>query len=161
MKLKNYFPAIILIGFGLYYFLGDSSILFLKQYIGFPAILLIIGVAFLIQAYKGGHTDSILPGVIFTGIALQLHFSEALQSYSEIGKFLFIVAAGLFLQTMKSKAGMLPVVLMFSLSLLLLFEQFLFGASGFPKFVITGTLSFSLEPLLLAVTGVILLFFKR
>lgn len=161
MKLKNFFPAIILIGFGLYYFLGESSLLILKQYIGFPAILLIIGIAFLIQAYKGGHSDSILPGVIFTGIALQLHFSEALQSYSEIGKFLFIISVGLFLQTMKLKAGLLPVVLMFSLSLLLLFEQFLFGASGFPKFIITDTVTFSLEPLLLIVTGIVLLFFKK
>ncbi|MGG0287420.1 DUF5668 domain-containing protein [Peribacillus butanolivorans] len=122
MKTQRIFPGIVLIGFGLYFFLEHSQIEIFPGFFSWPTLLCIVGIAFLIQAYSGNEFDSILPGVILLGFGAHFHIVENLDIWPDnIGIFILIISLGFILRARKTKSGMLHGMILFIISILILF----------------------------------------
>ncbi|MGV3465158.1 MAG: LiaI-LiaF-like domain-containing protein, partial [Heyndrickxia sp.] len=61
MKNQKVFAGIILLGFGFYFYLSQNHLELFKEYITWPSLLIIIGIAFLVQGYNGKNYEAILP----------------------------------------------------------------------------------------------------
>jgi putative Mn2+ efflux pump MntP len=156
MKKRGIFSGIILIGFGLYFLLERFSLF--SSFHTWPTLLLIIGIAFLGQAYIGKDYHAILSGVVFTGIGVHFHLSSRLSSWpDDISALTFIVAIGLFMQYVKTKQALLPTILLFALSVIFLFSQPLqqaFTSVTFDSLI-------HIWPLAFILLGLYLLFVKK
>ncbi|GKU81467.1 LiaI-LiaF-like domain-containing protein [Niallia sp. NCCP-28] len=134
MKSQKLFSGIILIGFGLYFLLKEFNIPLFADFYTWPTLLLIVGIAFLIQGYRGNDYSSILPGVILAGFGLHFHLINKLAIWPDhTGSFILIIALGFILQNQKSGQGLLNGMLFLLLAILLLFFQDIIQSLGFLK----------------------------
>lgn len=119
---QRIFPGIILIEFGLYFFLQQSAFIWVKPYLGWPALLLMTGVAFLVQGYKGD--GGILPGVVLTGFGLHFYVVDYIGWWAnDTGVFILIIALGFLLQYQKTGSGLLHGILFLLLAAITLFYE--------------------------------------
>lgn len=122
MKKQYLFPGIILIGFGLYFFLEHSGIEVFPGFYSWPTLLCIVGAAFLLEAYSGGEPNSILPGVILFGFGIHFHVAENLELWPDnIGIFILIISLGFILRARKTNSGMVHAMVLFFIAILTLF----------------------------------------
>lgn len=122
MKRKQFFPGIILIGFGAYFFMQQSQITLFDQFYKWPTLLIIVGIAFLFQGYGAKDHESILPGVILTGFGIHFHVAGKLEIWPDhIGSFILIIALALLLRYQKTRDGFFQGVLFLIIAVLLLF----------------------------------------
>ena len=159
-KGQQLFPGIVLIGFGLFFFLDGTPIQkFLPLFI-WPTMLAILGIAFLIQGYGAKEYESIIPGVLFLGLGIHFYISQRYQvQFDHIGVIILMLALGFFLRHQKTKSGLFYGWLFFILAIFRLF---------YGEFVVwLGRLGKSLEqldsfwPILLIASGVFVFLFKR
>lgn len=124
MKRKRFFPGIVLIGFGVYFFLQQMQISLFEGFFSWPTLLFIIGVAFLFQAYGTKDDGAILPGVILTGFAVHFHVAGRMEFWPDhIGALLLIISLGFLLQYQKTGEGLLQALLFLIISSLFLFYE--------------------------------------
>jgi hypothetical protein len=122
MKNQRIFPGVILIGFGAYFFLEQSQTTFFQEYLSWPTLLMIVGIAFLFQGYMAKDYEAILPGVVLTGFGLHFNVVNRLEIWpNHIGTFILIIALGFLLRYQKVKAGLFQGLLFLVLSIFLLF----------------------------------------
>lgn len=160
MKSQKLFSGIILIGFGLYFLLKEFNIQFFADFYTWPTLLIIVGIAFLIQGYRGNDYSNILPGVIFTGFGLHFHLVNKLDIWPDhIGTFILIIALGFLLQNQKSGQGIVNGMLFLLLAILLLFYQDIIQSLGFLKLE-DNTVSIII-PILFLLTGSYYLFIQK
>ncbi|MCP3741250.1 LiaI-LiaF-like domain-containing protein [Rossellomorea sp. BNER] len=160
MKHQKIFPGIILVGFGLYFYLESSNILLFREFYTWPTLLIIVGLAFLGQGYKGREYEAILPGTILVGFGLHFHIVNKLTIWPDhIGTFILIISLGFLLRYQKTGAGLFQGVLFLSLSIFLLFYEHVMKWIG----VIEGSFSIAWEfwPIIFIVLGVYLLLRKK
>jgi hypothetical protein len=160
LKKHSIFPGIILIGIGGYFLLQQLSITFFTGFFTWSTIIIIIGIALLVQAYVSNDYSNILPGVILTGFGLHFHpFNQLALWPKNSGMLIFVIALGFILRSFKTKANMVQGILLMALALLLLnYSSFLnwLGVFG------TGS-SFMIRfwPIILIAIGFYLLFIKK
>ncbi|WP_019154715.1 LiaF transmembrane domain-containing protein [Robertmurraya massiliosenegalensis] len=160
MKNQRIFPGIILVGFGGYFFLEQSTITVFEGLHTWPTLLIIVGLAFLFQGYLAKDHEAILPGVILTGFGLHFHVINHLTIWpNSIGAFILIIALGFLLRYQKVGAGLFQGLLFLVLAILLLFNEKIMGWLGFLENGVTSILTY--WPLLLIVIGGYLLFVKK
>ncbi|WP_110927107.1 LiaF transmembrane domain-containing protein [Bacillus massiliglaciei] len=122
MKSQKIFSAVILIGFGLYFFLQHSHIEIFAGFYSWPTLLCITGLAFLLQAYKEKEHSSILPGIVLFGFGLHFHISGLFELWpGDIAAFMLILALGTILQARKLKASMLYGIIFIIIAVVALF----------------------------------------
>lgn len=122
MKNQRIFPGIILIGFGLYFYLQQSNFSFFESFERWPTLLVIVGLAFLFQGYWAKDYEAILPGVILAGFGLHFYIIERFEIWpNSIGAFILIIALGFLLRYQKVGAGLFQGILFLVLAILLLF----------------------------------------
>lgn len=160
MKGQRIFPGIILIGFGLYFYLQQSSYSFASTFLLWPTLLLIIGAAFLAQGYWARDYESIFPGVILVGFGIHFHVVNKLTIWpNNIGILILIIALAFLLRYQKTGNGMFQGALFLVISILLLFYETVmawFGILGEGVMLITN-----FWPILLVIIGLGLLVWKR
>ncbi|OXS80561.1 hypothetical protein [Domibacillus enclensis] len=152
---QRMFPGILLIGFGLYFFLQQSAFTWVKPYLGWPALLLITGISFLVQGLKE-EGSGILPGVVLTGFGLHFYVVDYLGWWAnDTGVFILIIAVGFLLQHQKTGHGLLNGILFLFLAAITLFygtiKQWLGPLESFWQF----------WPLVLIAIGGYLLFVQK
>lgn len=160
MKNQRIFPAIILLGFGAFFFLQQNEINFFKGYDTWPTLFIILGIAYLFQGYIAKDYEAILPGIIFTGFGLHFHITERLNLWpNSIGIFILIIALGFLLRYQKVGAGLFQGVIFLVLAILLLFYEKIVGWLG----ILEGGISdiWKFWPVLLIGYGVFLLLVKK
>ncbi len=107
MKNQRYFSGIIFIGFGGYFLLQHTNIVFLQQFSGWPSLLMIVGAALLGQGYIGHENELVFPGVILFGFGLHFFVVTYLHIWSDhIGIFILIIALAYILKYQKTGAGL-------------------------------------------------------
>ena len=117
MKNQRIFPGIILVGFGIFFFWQQTNISLFSEFITWPTLLMIVGIAFLCQGYSGKDYESILPGVILTGFGVHFHVVNRLSiGLDSIGMFILIIALGFFLRYQKIRNGLFQGILFLALS---------------------------------------------
>ncbi|WP_018660928.1 LiaI-LiaF-like domain-containing protein [Heyndrickxia acidiproducens] len=160
MKSRKIFPAIILIGFGLYFYLQRYEQSGFQEYFTWPTLLIIVGLAFLGQGYWGRESESILPGVILVGFGLHFHVAGKVAIWPDnIGIFILIIALGFLLRYQKTGDGIFYGILFLALSVLLLFSDKAIAWFGLFENHVTSLVNF--WPAVLVVIGLYLLLFKR
>ena len=158
MKLRM-FPGILLLGFGCYFFIDDwmPEWSFLQSW---PTLLVIIGLAFLGQAYIGKDYESIIPGVIVTGIGVHFHVVSQLSLWaSHLGVFVLVIALGFLLYYQKKRDGLIIGLAFLILAIFLLFSDKAATGIGFLETSIASIQRF--WPFVFIILGLILLFFKK
>ncbi|MCT8137483.1 hypothetical protein H1D32_06845 [Anaerobacillus sp. CMMVII] len=73
MKRQGIFPGVLLVSVGLIFLLQNYGIPFVNYIFSWPSILVIIGLAFLFQAYIGKDYHSIFTGVLLVGLGIHFH----------------------------------------------------------------------------------------
>jgi len=160
MKNQKVFAGIILLGFGFYFYLSQNHLELFKEYITWPSLLIIIGIAFLVQGYNGKNYESILPGVIFTGFGLHFHIVNKLSIWpNNMGIFLLIISLGFLLQYQKTRNGLFQGMLFLILSIILLFYDKVIGTLGLLQNRVANFWKYS--PIALIIIGLILLIKKK
>lgn len=160
MKRQNLFPSMILIGFGLYFFFQHTNVSFQFPLFSWPTIIIIVGVAFLIQAYIGKDFEAIIPGILFAGLGIHFHLVQYKHiQLDHIGIIILFIALGFFLRYQKTKTGLFYGWLFLILAFIQLFYDQILSWLGIIE---TKSLNFvSLWPIILILAGVYLFFFKR
>jgi hypothetical protein len=161
LKNQRILPGIILIGFGTYLFLQQLAIGFLLPLLTWPTLVIIFGVAFLAQGYSERVYESILPGVIMTGIGLHFHLAGKLAFWPNhtIGMFVLILSIGFFLRLQKVGTGAFAAVLFLILAFMLLFYDKMAAYLGFLQNGVS--LIWKFWPVLIILVGLYFLFRKR
>jgi hypothetical protein len=160
MKKQGIFPGIILIGLGGYFLLEQLKFPLLKAFYTWPTLLIIIGVAFLAQAYSSKAYQSIVPGFILLGLGLHFHFSSLFYFWPDHwAMFTLIIGFAFLLRYQRTKEGLFPALLLIILSILALFYHEVIGWIGW-----VGSIVALIEkywPLALIGAGIYLLFIKK
>ncbi|MCI1593488.1 LiaI-LiaF-like domain-containing protein [Heyndrickxia oleronia] len=160
MKNQKIFPGLILLGFGLYFYLEHSQINILMEYLTWPTLLIIVGIAFLGQGYGGKDYEAILPGVILTGFGIHFHIVNRLSIWPDhIGIFILIISLGFLLRYQRTGNGLFHGVLFLIISIILLFYNEVLQWLGLLENKAGNIIN--LWPFLLIILGIYLLFFKR
>lgn len=160
MKKKTIFSGFILIFFGLFYYLQRYEISFLEHLSSWPTLLIVVGLAFLLQAYFARDDYSIFPGVILTGFGLHFYLIDQVSTWpDDVGIFIFIIGFGLLLQHRKTGVGLFFGFLFLVLSIVMLFYNNVIEWTD--KLTYDMTPIFDLWPFLFIFSGIYLLFFKR
>lgn len=157
---RQIFPGIVLIGFGLYFFLQKFTTPIPVYVFSWPTILLIVGVALLIQAYRGGEFQLIVPGVLLVGLGVHFHLAQQRNiQFDLIGVIILFLALGFFLAAKKTKSSAIYSWIFVGVALIQLFNAKLFS---FLQLTPEQIDSFqSLWPIILIIIGSFLFFFKK
>ncbi|MBT2754559.1 hypothetical protein J7E71_01195 [Mesobacillus foraminis] len=122
MKNQRIIPGIILIGFGIYYYLQQAEYTMFSDFQTWPTLMVIAGTAFLVQGYWGKDYEAIFPGVILFGFGMHLHIVDKLEVWPDhMGAFILIMALGFLLRYQKTGTGLFNGILFLILAGLLLF----------------------------------------
>lgn len=160
MRKQHIFPGIILIGFGLYFFLQQEQITVLEPFYSWPSLLIIVGLAFLCQGYFAKDYEAILPGTILAGFGIHFHIVDYFSLWpNHIGVFILIISLGFLLRYQKLKTGLFHGLLFLSISILLLFYNRVINWLGQLESSVKEIWNF--WPILLIGIGLFLLIFKK
>jgi hypothetical protein len=160
MKNQRIFPGIILIGFGLYFYLQQKNILLFQDFYNWPTLLALVGVAFLCQGYGAKDYEAILPGTILVGFGIHFHVADRFDVWIDhIGIFVLIIALGFLLRHQKTRHGLFQGILFLCLSIILLFYNKVTEWLG----LIEGGVASAWEfwPIILVAIGLFLLMKKK
>ncbi|PLR75482.1 hypothetical protein CU633_20720 [Bacillus sp. V3-13] len=160
MKNQRIFPGIILIGFGVYFYLQQSQFTLFQEFYTWPTLLMIVGIAFLGQGYGARDYEAILPGVILVGFGLHFHVVNRLEIWPDhIGTFILVIALGFLLRYQKAGNGLFQGFLFLALAALLMFYDKI--ARWFGLLENSVSLAWRFWPAVLVLIGVYMLFFKK
>ncbi|MDQ0351175.1 signal transduction histidine kinase [Alkalibacillus filiformis] len=159
MKQPKSFLAIILIGFGIYFLIQQYHIPFISQFNTWPSILVIIGTAFIFNAYGNRQYDNIVPGVILFGLGI--HFHALYYSANWIdhwGMYTLIIGIAFILRAQKTSQGTVIGIVLIILSFIALTSFAMPSWFGWFDYMFNMIEQF--WPILLIIFGFILLFKK-
>ncbi|MFD1358382.1 hypothetical protein ACFQ4X_10745 [Fictibacillus halophilus] len=157
MKQQSKFSGFILIGIGLFFFAIQMNIEVIQPYLTWPTLILIIGLALLIQAGSGKDSASLFSGVFLTGLGIHFHAVSKIPSWPEPLQMITLLTGIAFLiQYKKAKDGLIPGLLLTSLSLWLIFFN-----NNTPSVESIFAKAESFWPIILMVLGAYFIFFKK
>ncbi|MFZ3588357.1 LiaI-LiaF-like domain-containing protein [Bacillus sp. DJP31] len=160
LKKQGVFPGIILIGIGIYFLLDQLHFPALSMFYSWPTLLIIIGVAFLSQAYTSRDYQNIVPGFILVGLGVHFHLLELVSFWPDHwAMFTCIIGIAFLLRYQQTKSGLLPGIVLLLLSILALFYHEVIGWLGWVGTIVE--LAEHYWPIGLILVGVYLLFFKK
>lgn len=126
MKNETYFSSVIFIGLGLFLLLQPYHIPFMENLFSWPTLLLIVGIAFLIQAYAGKEYGTIIPGVVLTGIGVHYHIIAHFDiNPNHTGVIILLVALGYLLRYVKTGIGLFQGLIFLAVAIFLLFVHYI------------------------------------
>lgn len=159
MKHRGVFPGILLIGIGTYFLLRQLNFPFIEQAFTWPTLLLIIGLAFLAQGYSADHS-SIFPGIVLTGLGIHFHAMNLFGFWPDHWAiYLLIVGIAFLLKYQKTKNGLVPGLLLFTIGILGLFYDGIIEWMGWIGKGVRWIEAF--WPAALIILGIYILFFRK
>src|SRR5699024_8097067 len=124
LKRQHTFIACVLIGIGFFYLLKQLNIDLLHDFYGWPTILMIIGIAFLINSSVNKDYSNIFTGTFLLGLGIHFHglnhYSFWLDHWSV---FVLLVGVSLIIRSIWTKYGFISGFIITVISLLILFNN--------------------------------------
>jgi hypothetical protein len=158
LKRQGVFPGVLLIGVGVIFLLQNYNIPFINYIFSWPSILVMIGLAFMFQAYIGKDYHSIFTGVLLVGLGIHFHGLQLFSFWPDHwAVFTAIIGVAFLLRYSKTKKdGLFPGIILLLISLV---------AFMYTEFInLFGSLFAYIEnfwPVALIGAGVYFLFFKK
>ncbi|MBY6035297.1 hypothetical protein KUV80_01445 [Fictibacillus nanhaiensis] len=157
MKQQNKFSGIILLGFGLFFFAMRMDIALMQPYLTWPTLVIVIGIALLMQAGSGKDLVSLFSGVFLVGLGIHFHAISKIASWPNPLQMITLLTGIAFLvQYKKAKDGLIPGLLLTLLSL-----WFIFFNSNTPSMQNIFAKVEDFWPIILMVLGAYLIFFRK
>lgn len=128
MKRQGIFPGIILIGIGLYFLLEKFNLPYMNQLLSWPTILIIIGLAFLMQSNLGEDSSSIFPGTLLLLLGIHFHAQDIIIGWpSHWAMYTLIVGLSFLFYYLKTKKdGLIIAIILIVISLIGFFSKNVF-----------------------------------
>lgn len=124
MRKQHTFIAYLLIGIGLFYLLKQLDIEMFDDFYGWPTILMILGVVFLLHSFANKDYQNIFTGVFLLGLGIHFH---GLQHYSfwfdHWAVYVLLIGVALILRSIWTKSGFVPAFIITLLALFMLFND--------------------------------------
>ncbi|WP_096202786.1 LiaF transmembrane domain-containing protein [Bacillus sp. FJAT-45350] len=120
MKRNGIFPGILLIGVGLFFLLRQLNLPYVNQLFTWPSILLVIGIAFLVQSYVGRESNSLFPGWLLFLLGLHFHFLIMFSFWPNHWAMFTVIVGLSFLMVYSrtNKDGLIPAIILLLISAL-------------------------------------------
>lgn len=160
MKKQSVFFGIMLVGLSLFLLVSRFQIPFMLKLHSWPSLLLLVGTAMIVQAYKAHDFQQLLPGMLLLTLGVHFHAVSLFPFWPKhIGMILLMIALSFLLSSRKNNTGLLQGIFLLSLSLLMMFSDQLKLWTALLEQHFNYIWKF--WPLLLLIIGLYLLFFKR
>lgn len=160
MKKQHTFIGTLLIGIGVYFLLKELHISLLNNFYTWPTILMIIGVALLLDGYIAREKESIFSGTVILGIGIHIHglmtYAHWIESWAI---YVLILSIAFLLRAQQTKKGIIPGIILLIIALFSLFSNIKPGWFYWIDFTYKFIEDF--WPLLLIGMGIYFLYFKR
>lgn len=156
LRKQHFLTAYFLIGIGIYFLLQHLNLSFFQSFYGWPTILMIIGLSFLLHSYTTKEHQSLFVGVILFGFGLHFHGLKTYDFwYDHWSIYTLIVGIAFLLRFFKTKSGFITAIILIGISILMIFSislpEWFNGIFGVVEFIET------FWPVVLIVIGVLLL----
>jgi len=160
MRKNRIFLGIVLIGFGLFYCISKWNIASLQSFNNWTTPLFITSIALLVQSFKTKEHYYIFPGIVIFGFGFHFfamnHFSFWPHHWSVL---ILFISIGMIFQSRKTRADLLPGIVLFIMGLFFLFNEQLSKMLGSLQ---TQFSSFQQYwPIIVALIGCYFLFSKK
>ncbi|WP_270179481.1 LiaI-LiaF-like domain-containing protein [Alkalihalobacillus sp. CinArs1] len=158
MKRQSVFPGVLFIGIGLYFLVQTLSLPISEQITSWQIILILIGVAMIIQGLISKEGALLFPGVLILGLGVHFYFVNKLALWPNTWGMYSLILSVAYLATYykTKKSGLIPGLLLLALSIIELLY------TGFQLWL-ASTFSFvgQFWPLALILIGVYLVVKKK
>lgn len=123
LKKRNSFIAFLLIGIGIYFLIKQLDLAFFKPFVGWPTIIAIVGISFLLHSYTSKEKHNIFVGVLLLGLGIHLHgLQNYLFWYDHWSIYTLIVGLAYLVLFFKTRKGLMPSLILIGLSLIMIFS---------------------------------------
>src|SRR5699024_990788 len=124
MKKGHLLTAYILIGLGSYFLIKQLHLSLFSSFYGWPTILIIIGISFLLHSYVVNDNGHLFAGVLLIGSGVHLHGLENYAFwYDHWSVYMLIVGLAYIALFFKSKKGLIPALILLSISLIMILSM--------------------------------------
>lgn len=124
MRRQHTFIAFLLIGLGIFYLLKQLDLPVLHDFYGWPTILMIIGLAFLMNSFINKDYQNIFTGTFLLGLGIHFHglhhYAFWLEHWSV---FVLLVGISLLTRSIWTKNGFISAVTITLFALFMLFND--------------------------------------
>lgn len=123
MKNRNSFIAYLLIALGVYFLIKQLDLMFFRPFIGWPTMIAVIGLVFLLHSYTARQDNSLFIGVILLGFGIHFHGSQNyIFWYDHWSIYTLIVGIAYFVLFLKTKKGFIKAIILLSISIIMIFS---------------------------------------
>lgn len=115
--------AYILIGLGIYFLIKQLEFVFFQPFIGWPTILAIVGISFLLHSYTAREKQNLFLGVLLIGLGVHFHGLQQYDFwYDHWSIYTLIVGISLLFRYFQTKKGLLISSLLIIISTIMIFS---------------------------------------
>ncbi len=120
LKRQSIFPGVLFIGIGLYYLAQTLSLPFSDQLMNWQVILIVIGLAMIIQGSIAKEGNMLFPGVLLLGLGVHFYFVNKLAIWpASWGMYTLILSAAYLVTYYKTKkTGLIPGLILLAISII-------------------------------------------
>ncbi|WP_347549396.1 DUF5668 domain-containing protein [Pseudalkalibacillus hwajinpoensis] len=120
MKRQSVFPGVLFIGIGLFYLIQTLNLPFSAQITNWQIILILIGIAMIIQGLIAKEGHMLFPGTLLLGLGLHLYFINKLSIWPDTwGMYALILGAAYLITYYKTKkTGLVPGLILLAIAII-------------------------------------------
>lgn len=156
MRKQHLLIAYFLIGIGVYFLIKQVDLAIFQSFYGWPTVVMIVGLSFLLHSYTVKEVQSLFIGVILFGLGVHFHGLKNYDFwYDHWSIYTLIVGIAFLLRFLQTKSGLIPAIVLITISVIMIFSislpDWFSGIYGIIEFIET------FWPVVLIVIGVLLL----
>jgi uncharacterized membrane protein len=160
MRKQSVFYGIMFVGLAVFLLLDQFESPLTTKLYSWSSVLLLVGIAMIVQAYKSQDFQQLLPGMILMTLGIHFHAVTLLAFWPKhLGMVLLMIAISALLSSRKNKSVFLQGLFLFALAMVMMFSDQLKTWTALLEQNANDVWKF--WPLLLLIIGLYLLFFKR
>jgi len=123
MRKQNLFFAYLLIGLGVYFLIRQLDLAIFRPFFGWPTILALLGIAFLLHSYTTKEKQNIFLGVILLGLGIHFHGLENYDFwYNHWAIYTLIIGIAFLIWFFYTKKGLISAIVLITISVIMIFS---------------------------------------